>query len=222
MIHHELKTPITSIKGYAQLMQRRGAYSERATQAIVTQANHLTSVVNDLLDMLCLEESRHEPRREPVDLTRLAQAAVAQAGRRSDRHTIQLEAPPQPLVGHWDQEALSQILERLLSNAIRFSPAGTEILVRVAQQGDEAVVSVMDQGVGIPPVVLPRVFERFYRVDDASLWPAQGLGLGLYCAKLLVEAHGGRIWAESAPSRGSNFFFSLPLVAPPGNGTGCA
>ena len=214
MVHHELKTPLTSIKGCAQLMQRRGAYSEWAVNAIVMQVDHLTQVIDNLLDVLCLEDGRSELRPAVVDLTALARAAVDKANQRSDQHAVSLEAPAEPLIGRWDRAALAQVLDSLLSNAIRYSPTGGEIRVRLERHGHEAAVSVTDQGIGIAPADLPRVFERFYRVDDPGLWPAQGLGLGLYCAKLLIEWHGGRIWAESAPGRGSNFFFTLPLGSP--------
>ena len=124
---------------------------------------------------------------------------------------FRVEAPALPLEGQWDHDRLMQVLENLLSNAVKYSSAGDEIVVRVADQGESALVAVADRGSGIAPETLPRVFDRFYRTDSATASNARGLGLGLHTAKALVEAHGGRIWAESAgPGRGSTFSFVLP------------
>ena len=209
MLHHDLKTPLTSIKGCAQLMQRRGQYSDWAMTAIVTEADRLTHLIDDLLDTLCLEDGRRELRRVELDLVALAHTMVESAQALTEMHIIRIEAPPGPLTGWWDRDWLERVFKNLLSNAIRYSQDG-EILVRVEDHGQEALVFVTDQGSGIPPEELPRVFDRFYRGDYATARKIEGLGVGLYCCKLLIEAHGGRVWAESVPGQGSTFFFTLP------------
>jgi signal transduction histidine kinase len=113
------------------------------------------------------------------------------------------------VIGDWDPERVGQVIENLLSNAVKYAPGG-EVLVRVQDLGSEALVSVRDEGVGIEPEAQPHVFERFYRAEGSAS-PAKGIGLGLHIAESLVEAHGGRIWVESAPGQGSTFSFTLPL-----------
>jgi signal transduction histidine kinase len=209
MLHHDLKTPLTSINGCAQLMQRRGQYSDWAMSAIVTEADRLTLLIDELLETLCLEDGRRELKPVELDLVALAHTMVEWAQALTEVHTIRIESPAGPLTGWWDRGALERVFKNLLSNAIRYSQDG-EILVRVEDHGQEALVFVTDQGPGIPPEELPRVFDRFYRGENAVAQKIQGLGIGLYCCKLLVEAHGGRVWAESVPGQGSTFFFTLP------------
>ena len=122
---------------------------------------------------------------------------------------MRVETPETPICGEWDRDRLGQVLDNLLSNAVKYSRPGGEIVVRVEPNGSEAWVRVVDEGEGIPPETLPRLFERYYRADRSD--PKVGLGLGLYIARMLVEAHGGRIWAESTPGQGSTFTIALPV-----------
>jgi signal transduction histidine kinase len=113
-----------------------------------------------------------------------------------------------PIVGSWDRDRLGQVLDNLIGNAIKYSPQGGEIVVRVEATGDRGQVRIEDHGIGIASDVLPRLFERFYQGQAPGI--STGLGLGLYIARMLVEAHGGRIWAESEPGQGSVFVITLP------------
>jgi PAS domain S-box-containing protein len=213
MIAHDLKTPLTSIGGYAQLMQRRQAYDERATTTILSQTRRLERLLSDLLDAAQVESGRLKLRRAPVDLVALARACVEDVRATTDHHQFRLEAPEAPLEGDWDHDRLMQVLENLLSNAIKYSPAGGPIVVRLADLGEAAQVAVADEGNGIAAAALPRIFDRFFRTDAADL-TARGLGLGLHISKLLVEAHGGRIWAASPGlGHGSTFTVVLPYRA---------
>ena len=124
--------------------------------------------------------------------------------------------PAVPVVGCWDPDRLGQVLDNLLGNAVKYSARGEEVTIQVAALDGEARLQVTDRGAGIPPEVLPRLFERFYRADHTG--GSSGLGLGLYIARMLVEAHGGRIWAESEVGRGSAFTIALPLHPPEGPG----
>jgi PAS domain S-box-containing protein len=210
MVSHELRNPLASIKGFAQLMQRRGVFDERAIETIVGQANLLQRLVDDLLEVSRLEAGHLELRAELFDLAAETAAYAEQAQAQSQRHVVRVEVETAPLTVRADRGRIGQVLLNLLSNAIKYAPGGGEILVRVEGAADEARVSVQDQGLGIPREALPRLFERFFRVD-ASGRP-DGSGLGLYIARRIVEAHGGRIWAESdGPGQGSTFRLSLPL-----------
>lgn len=214
MISHDLRNPLTSVKGYAQMMQRRQSYNEEAVEIILTQTRQLERLVGDLLDATQIEAGRLELQPTPGDLVELVRSHVEQAQALTTAHTLYLVAPEHPLPGWFDHDRLGQVLQNLLSNAIKYSPEGGAIGVRVEDLGRAARVSVADEGEGIPEEALPRLFERFYRAANAAS-RAKGLGLGLYISRSLIEAHGGRIWAESRPGQGSTFTFVLPYGQPP-------
>ncbi len=215
MITHELRNPLTSLKGYAQLMQRRAKYDGRGMEVIVSQANLLERLVDDLRDVARLDSRRLKLNRSEVDLVALARRSVEQARALVKGHRLLAELPDQPLVGWWDSDRLAQVMLNLLSNAIKYSPDGGDIFLRVEDRGYEARVSLRDQGIGIIPDALPQLFNRFYRAEGALIRGVQGLGLGLYITKGLIEAHGGQIWVESAVGTGSTFIFTLPCAQPP-------
>ena len=213
MVTHELRNPIAGIKGYGQLLKRRGEYSERAVEAIVGQAGVLERLVNDLLDASQVQIGQLQLRRDRMDIVAEARACTERAQSLTAAHEIHVEAPDRPLEGWWDRTRLGQVLSNLLVNAIKYSPDGGEVLVRVEDLGPEVLVSVRDRGRGIAPDKLPRLFGRFYRVDNFEA--ARSLGLGLYIARGIVAGHGGRIWAESGgEGMGSTFSFTLPYGKP--------
>ena len=210
MVGHDLRSPLTALKGQAQLMKRRRAYSEQAVDAILAQVDRMDRLVADLADVVRLEAGRLELARAPIDLVELAREGVEQARLLSPRHPIRVEAPEGPVAAVVDRHRLGQVLQNLLGNAVKYSPAGSEVAVRVSVEDGEARLSVADRGIGVARDQLPRLFERFYRAGVTGA-PA-GLGLGLYISRMLVEAHGGRIWAQSAPGEGSTFTVALPLT----------
>jgi PAS domain S-box-containing protein len=210
-VSHELRNPLSTIKGYAQLARRRKLYDDRAIGAILSQTDQLGRLVEDLLEASKLEVGRLELMPKRMDLVARVLAAAEQAQTTTQVHRVRVEAPNRPLEGRWDPDRLGQVLQNLLSNAIKYSPAGGDIVVRVEAAGREARVAVHDQGIGLAPEALPNLFGRFYRAGIVS-GTIQGLGLGLYISKELVEAHGGRLWAESnGPGQGSTFYLALPL-----------
>jgi len=215
LVSHELMNPITALALQAELMQMTGAYSEKAVGAILGQAKQLERLVGDLLDVSRLAAGRLRLRPVETDLVALARTAAEEAQLLSPGHHVRLHAPRWPLVGRWDPGRLQQVLGNLLSNAIKYSPPEREIVVQVEDLGAEACVAVLDHGAGIAPDALPHLFERFYRAQGAHESAIKGLGLGLYIARSLVEAHGGTISAESQPGAGSTFRFTLPY-RPPG------
>lgn len=211
LISHELRNPLASIRGFAQLMRRRAQFDAGAIETILEQTRQMDRLIGDLLDVARLEARSLDLRAEPLDLMALIREATEEAQGASDSHQVRLEAPDGPLQGVWDPDRLRQILRNLLGNAIKYSPGGGEVLVRVSQRDDEAVIEVRDHGLGIPPGQLVGLFQPFSRVGIAAA-TVKGLGLGLYITRQLVEAHGGRIWAESeGEGRGSTFTFTLPI-----------
>ena len=210
MVTHELRNPLSALKGYAQLMRRRETYHAAAIDVILTQSGRLERLISDLLDVSRLDLGRLELRRTTVDLVGLVRAAAEQAQTLTRMHTLRVESPDQPISGDWDRDSLEQVLHNLLSNAIKYSPDGGEIVVQVEARQSEVEVAVADSGPGIPAESLPSLFDRFRRTEDAVQSGVEGLGLGLYICKSLVEAHGGQIAVESRLGHGSRFSFRLP------------
>lgn len=214
LIVHELGNPITTIRGYAQLVHRGLTEPERAVTAILTEVERLERLLAELRAVAQLDAGALCLRRQRIDLAILVQEVVAGIQTHTTRHHLRIEGAPGRLEGWWDPLRLTQVLENLLSNAIKYSPNGGEIVVRLERAGGAARVSVTDHGIGIPPADLPRLFQRFTRTAAAQASKASGLGLGLYIAKTFVEAHGGRIEVVSTPGRGSTFTVTLPLRRP--------
>jgi len=216
MATHELRNPVTGIRANAQLMRRRARYSERAVDAIVAQADRLGRLIDDLLLASQIAADRLDLRQEERDLVAEARDAVTYVG--ESGAAIRVEAPAEPLVASVDRQRLGQVLANLLTNAIKYSPEGGEIVVRLDRRADEVRMAVIDRGVGIPHHALPHLFDRFYRVAGAAD-RAPGLGLGLYISRRIVEAHGGRIEVESEPDSGSTFTVVLPMQSGPAGRT---
>ncbi|MGH2538442.1 MAG: GAF domain-containing protein [Candidatus Promineifilaceae bacterium] len=221
-VSHELRTPMTSIKGYAELllMGAAGAMSDaqaRYLKVIWNNAERMSSLINDLLDISRIESGRTELDIRPVDLAQIIQQ-VAEVHLRAqmshDGKELKITtavAAPLPLVAA-DPSRVVQILTNLADNAYRYTPAGGHIRLAAAVEGDSVRVTVADSGIGIGKETLKKIFERFYRADDPSVQQVAGTGLGLAIVRSLVEMHGGRIEVESAPGKGSAFSFTLPLA----------
>lgn len=215
---HELKTPVTSIKGYAQLLRKRlggaSGSEHKALEAISRQSERLASLTNELLDVARLQAGKLELRPERTDLVALCRDATErlplQLPERDD-HRLHLLAREAELWGEWDPARVDQVLVNLISNALKYSPQGGEVVVEVRREGDEAVVSVADSGIGIPADEQARIFETFHRARNATQLRVEGAGLGLHIANEIVQRHGGRMWFNSEQGVGSTFFFALPL-----------
>jgi signal transduction histidine kinase len=171
--------------------------------------------VENLLDAAKLEAGVLTLEREPVRTDRIAQRVVNQRRPLAPRHTLRVIAAPDLPLADADPLRVEQIIANLVDNAIKYSPDGRSVTVYLepAHGGQEVRVGVADTGVGIAPEHAERLFERFYRVDNALARTTKGVGLGLFICKSLVEAHGGRIWVESWPGQGSTFWFTLPALA---------
>jgi signal transduction histidine kinase len=215
---HDLKTPLTTVVAQAQLLERRAARDPRApvdldgVRRIAREARRLNDLILKLLDVSRMEEGgAWIGPREELDLVSLAR----EVGHRLEtpRHRVIVEDGA-PLIGRWDRIRMAQLLDNLIGNAVKFSPAGGEVRVQLRREGRRCHLSVLDRGIGIPPGDLPYVFERFHRganVDDRRF---AGMGLGLYIARQIVEENGGEIWATSAPNQGTAIHVLLPLATP--------
>jgi len=212
---HELKTPVATIKGYAQLLQRSSSLPEDAVRAlavITRQCDRMDRMVRDLLELSRVTGARIHLSTEPLDLQRLAADAVDRMRLLARRHHIKMEGDEGGALVVVDRERIDQVLINLLDNAIKFSPNGGEIVVRVARSAQEVVLSVADSGIGIPIERQGRLFERFYQAHVGELRNPGGMGVGLYLARELLELHGGRIWFRTEPGSGTTFFVALPCV----------
>ena len=211
MVGHDLRSPLTTLRGRVQLLRRRATYHEPTVDAILAQASRMQRLIDDLADLIRFEAGPPELRRATIDLVEVVRAEADAVSTHGEAGRIHVVAPPGAIEGDWDADRLGQVLQNVLGNAVKYAPGTDPITVVVSADEAEARVEVTDLGPGIPPEHLPRLFERFYRADATG---AGGLGLGLYISRMLIEAHGGRIWAWSEPDRGSTFTFSLPLSHP--------
>jgi PAS domain S-box-containing protein len=214
-VSHELRTPLTSLRGFTELMLKRNFSPEKQREFLTIIHNEsirLTNLINDFLDLQRIESGRQVYQLDSVDVAFLVRESVASFLWEDGKHSLRLVVPDIPLPVWADASRLRQVLANLLSNAIKFSPQGGEVTVGARREGVEVVVWVADQGVGIPPEVLPQLFSKFFRVDSTATRSIGGTGLGLALVKEIVEAHGGRVWAESALEQGSTFLFALPVA----------
>jgi len=218
-VSHELRTPLASIKGYATMMlnydARLPVHSRRQyLAAIDSAADQLMALINQLLEMSRLEAGITKLKKSPMNVSELIRDIVRESRVRSPSHNIVVDLPRRAMVANIDGHSIRQVLDNLLDNAVKYSANGTTVTIRLRRRRGELVISVADEGKGIPPEHLDRVFERMYRVEsEPGEERVGGLGLGLAIAKGLVEAHGGRIWMESEVGKGSTCFFTLPLDA---------
>ncbi|MCX8126473.1 MAG: PAS domain S-box protein, partial [Dehalococcoidia bacterium] len=216
-ISHELRTPLHSIAGFNKLLLEDKVPDPETRKEFMTiidqQSAHLAQLIDDLLEVARLESGRFRIRKERlnigVTIDDVARELSAMAGDKNI--AVTLDIPENLPEVEADRQRLKQVVRNLLHNAIKFSPKGSEIVLKVEPGPEEIPVRVIDHGVGIPPKALPHLFERFYRVEDSLTRQTGGTGLGLYIVKQIVDAHGGRVWVESTPGKGSTFSFTIPL-----------
>jgi two-component system phosphate regulon sensor histidine kinase PhoR len=220
-LSHELRTPLSTVSLLTETLAREAdgvsppipARMRDRIGKIEVETGHLVQMVIELLDLTRIESGGPILLLADVDLARLAASSVERLRLFADRQGVSLRVDAQPGVPRvrGDEERLGQVLVNLLHNAVKFSPGGGEVIVRVRSDGDEVVVSVADHGIGIPPAAQARIFERFYKVDRARV-RGGGTGLGLSIARHVVEGHNGRIWVESEEGVGSTFSFAVPVA----------
>jgi len=224
---HEMRTPLTSIKGYSTaLLMDEVAFSPETQreflQIIDEECDVLQDLIHDLLESSVIDAGLLRLEIQPVSLPRLASRVAedmihtnAKPGARESIHRVVVDFPEHFPIVDADPDRIAQVLRNLLDNAIKYSPQGGLIVVRGEERPGEVVVSVADQGVGIAPEDLNRLFEKFFRAQSGLGRHVVGTGLGLPICRTIVESHGGRIWAESQVGRGTTLYFALPLKTPP-------
>ncbi len=215
-LSHEMRTPLASIKGYATALLMEEADWDGETrreflQIIDGECDNLRDLITDILESSTIEAGLLRIEKQPCLVVRLAERAVEQANLRTRQHRFVVSFPSGFPVVDADPRRIEQVLHNLLDNAVKYSPDGGLIVVRGEIRPDEVVISVADQGVGIAPEHLNRLFERFFRIKSGIGPNVVGTGLGLPIARTIVESHGGRIWAESAMGSGTALFFTLPV-----------
>ena len=215
-VSHELRTPLASIKGYATMLldydTRLGHDEKRECLKLIDKATvRLTKLVDNLLDMSRLEVGLLKPEKTPTSISKLLRETVADAQVRALDHRVVLKLTKRLPRANIDARRIRQVLDNLIDNATKYSRQGTQVLVSAQKVGQELLFRVADQGIGIPPEELVRIFDPMYHIGQRLTPGAEGAGLGLAICKGLVEAHGGRIWMESEEGKGSTCIFTLSL-----------
>lgn len=236
VVSHELRTPLTAIKGYTQHLVRRierrlrktlqnrppqstttaaelpESYDLRSLNIVQSQAEHLERLVNDLLDLSRVQWGNLNLHYTTFYLADVLAESVRSAQISAEQHTIYLDIQAQETKINADQTRISQVIGNILDNAVKYSPQGGQITVKLEELDNDYRISVIDQGIGISPEYLDHIFERFYRIHKPSSRQYSGIGLGLYVTKEIVEKHGGRIWVTNNQGLGCTFFFTLPRI----------
>ncbi len=222
MVSHELRTPLSTIKGYSTMLLEYNGRLEneernKSLESIDRATDRLVGVVDQLLEMSRMDAGLLKLEKELVDPAALIEQAVAEARLREPDQRLEADVPPDlPLVS-MDVNRIRQVLDNLIDNALKYATDAKGFTVSARRREGELVFCVADHGPGIPAGELQTIFDRMYRIKERQRPAVHGLGLGLSICKGLVEAHGGRIWAESQPGEGSQFYFTLPLGAQEAN-----
>jgi signal transduction histidine kinase len=214
-LSHELRTPLAAIKGYstAMLLEEVDWPDEKRREflhLIDDECENLQRMISDILDSSLIDVGQLVIEPQPVRLPRLAREIAEEMQRRTEIHRMVLDFPPDFPIVDADPHRIRQVLRNILDNAIKYSPQGRLVVVKGEVRSTDVVVSISDQGVGISPEDLIPLFEKYFRVKSPTGYHVAGTGLGLPVARSIIEAHGGRIWAESKVGQGTTLYFSLP------------
>jgi len=213
IVSHELRTPVTLIKGYASTLRRDDAKWDKATisdslAVIEEEADRLSKMIDDLLDASRLQAGGLSLNQADVAIPSLGRRVVARFASQSPKHHLVTDFPEKFPVIIGDETRIEQVIANLVSNALKYAPKG-EIKISGTARPEQVIICVSDEGSGIEAKDLPHIFDRFYRSTNA-VKQTKGAGLGLYLARAIVEAHGGRIWADAGATTGARICFSLP------------
>ena len=216
---HELRTPLNAISGFAQVLRKQlfgeiNAKQDEYLDDILSSGNHLLSLINDVLDLSKVEAGQVELKVASFSLREALERGVVMVRERASKDGVQVALAATPDVGtvSGDERRIRQVIFNLLSNAVKFTPTGGAVDVSATRANGEVRIAVADTGPGISPEDQERIFEEFQQTE-AGLAQNEGTGLGLALSKRLVELHGGRIWVDSEPGKGSTFIFTLPVEA---------
>jgi signal transduction histidine kinase len=217
-VTHELKTPLTSLLGYATILRKR-AHELPAEQRdeffgiMMRQGDRILRLIEEMLQSSRLEAGGTKLRRDPLNLSAIVKELEVELASMAKTHTLTFDVPDRELGLYGDPIALEHIITNLIDNAIKYSPPETEIRLGVTEQDSEVHITIADHGQGIDPEDLPHIFERFRQANGQGRTRAS-VGLGLYIVRSLVNAHGGRVWAESKLGEGTTFTIALPRRSP--------
>ncbi|RYE57221.1 MAG: PAS domain S-box protein [Sphingobacteriales bacterium] len=216
MVSHELKTPLTSMKGYVQmlLMKMRKLEDEFAISSLEktnTQIGKMTTMINGFLNVSRLESGKIHIDHRIFDLAQLVKETEEEASNTISSHKI-IFAPVEETIVNADRDKIGQVINNLISNAVKYSVAGSTIQVACVTIEQKALISVRDEGMGIKPQDAAKIFERYYRVEGSQMFSISGFGIGLYLCAEIIHRHSGEIWVDSDFGKGSTFSFSLPVV----------
>jgi two-component system sensor histidine kinase VicK len=216
MVSHELKTPLTSMKAYVQMLQMRAIkdndeFRINSLNKVDKQVNKMSAMINGFLNISRLESGKLHLHEEEFDLDELIKEVIQETNMVNGSHQISLHLCGSQHV-FADRDKISHVISNLLSNAIKYSPRGNKVEVNCKMLGNDVEVSVKDDGMGIKEQDIPNLFTRFYRVQSTHTQHISGFGIGLYLCAEIIERHHGRIWVESEKGRGSTFYFTLPVV----------
>jgi PAS domain S-box-containing protein len=216
MVSHELKTPLTSMKGYIQLLlfklqKQDDEFILGALNKANSQVSKMTNMINGFLNISRLEAGKIHIDLQVFDLAMLIKEAEEESLATITSHTV-IFAPLESTFVKADRDKIGQVIHNLISNAVKYSPQGSIINVACIPANGSATISVKDQGMGIKPDDLSKIFERYYRVEGYHMYATSGFGIGLYLCAEIIHRHHGKIWSESEFGKGSTFIFSLPLM----------
>lgn len=216
MVSHELKTPLTSIKAYVQMLTAKAKGSGDAfTTDIVgkahKQVNKMTNMINSFLNVSRLEAGKIHLEKTIFNIEELVKTIIDEMAVTAHHHAVDFKAC-NPLMVYADYEKIGQVINNLISNAMKYSSSGKTIEIACEQQGKMVRLSVKDEGVGIRPQDIDRLFERYYRVENENVSMVSGFGIGLYLCSEIIQRHNGHIWVESEVGEGSTFYFTIPLA----------
>ncbi len=214
-VSHELRTPLSSLLGFSEIMLDEEYPREQQCEflsIIRNESLRLTQLINDFLDLQRLESGKMIYSFEPVRLEPLLRDMRAMFEPRPGSHHLLLDTAPDLQEVQADPNRLKQVLTNLVSNAVKFSPQGGDILLRAGNAGSHVELMVEDHGIGMPQEAIPRLFQKFYRVDNADTRKIGGTGLGLALIREIIEAHRGTVRVESEHGKGSRFYITLPVV----------
>ncbi|UQD53693.1 cell wall metabolism sensor histidine kinase WalK [Bacillus methanolicus] len=215
-VSHELRTPLTTMRSYLEALAE-GAWKDEELaphflNVAQTETERMIRLVNDLLQLSKMDSKDYKLKKEWIDFIEFFHRIIDRFEMTKEQNvTFKRLLPKRPIFVEADEDKLTQVLDNIISNALKYSPEGGQITFKVEEQEEQILISISDQGVGIPKENIEKIFERFYRVDKARSRKLGGTGLGLAIAKEMVKAHGGNIWATSVEGKGTTIYFTLPV-----------
>lgn len=213
---HELKTPITTIKGFTEIMLKQSEKEKKKTfinylTKMNYQVDRTTVLVNELLDVSKIQSGKLDLKKEVIEYSSFVREIVEDLQQITTTHSIIFSNSVGKALVNIDKYRLNQVISNLITNAVKYSPQADKVQVNLTKKGDKVMLAVKDYGIGISKKDLAYVFDRFFQAKTQIRQSASGLGLGLYIASEIIKRHDGKIWAESAPKKGSTFYFDIPI-----------